>query len=314
MLRAAVLHVNSANRDSTSPTMRIARFVADELKIPLLYDRTSAAAHRDVKYDVLFVKYGVLKFSNHREDALTIYNNAKFIVDLENDYSMVPDKRFRVADEVWSTVEDRTRYCNWNILTRHPLSAWQCPRPLPMVSRDGLVYYGAFREDREPSFRRYFRDAPYNLTISTFRSRKKFMELCGDSAEIVGAFKDPDAAGSWPATIYMEDETSHGLYCSPATRFYECIMTGILQFIDIEAVETLSVAEIPHVDLFTVASKYDVRALLGQWEMLRKKQRELWFRDYSDDLLVQFRRALKDSFGAKAQFVKHSRVLEGALC
>src|SRR4051812_26261823 len=81
-VRAAVLHVNTAAYLSTSPTMRIARFVAEELGVPLVHDLATARRQlRQGKLDVLFVKYGLFKFSQHREEALKLHRRAGMIVD-----------------------------------------------------------------------------------------------------------------------------------------------------------------------------------------------------------------------------------------
>jgi hypothetical protein len=105
--RAAVLHINSARPDATTPTMRIARFVGDTLGLPVICNVETADKYDDRRFDTLFVKYGILKFSNHREQALRIYSRAKRIINLENDYTFKPDPRFRKANpsySVWGTV------------------------------------------------------------------------------------------------------------------------------------------------------------------------------------------------------------------
>jgi len=285
-MSAAVMHVNSSTRASTSPTMRIARFVADELGVPLIHDPATARQHAAKKFDVLFVKYGMLKFSNHRDEALQIHEQARYVVNLENDYTFVPDKRFHPADETWSTVEGRAHLVNWNVLTRLPPEMWRYARPLTEPTRRGLIYYGAHREDRILSFRRYFTDPPYPLTISTYRGQKKF-QAYGKNVQVVSAFRDPDAQNQWQATLYIEDETSHDLYCSPATRFYECVMAGLAQLIDREAAGTLEKAGVPGVDAFVVESKADVRRMLPKWREIRDQQLELWYTDYATQLRDQ---------------------------
>jgi hypothetical protein len=295
-MKAAVLHVNTSTRESTSPTMRIARFVSDELSVPLICSVDSARQHLREKFDVLFVKYGMLKFSNHRDEALEIYNNAKRVVNLENDYTMVPDKRFRQADEVWSTVEGKTRYVNWNVLTRRPIEDWLTPGDLPVPCHEGIIYYGAHREDRVPSFRRYFGNAQYPVTVSTFRGREKF-EAYGKQVRVIGAFRGPDDAGDWQATVYAEDERSHSLYCSPATRFYECTMTGIAQFIDLQSANTLRKAGVKVLDRWVVEGAASLKSALRRWESVQLDQRVHWFRDYGAELRSQFEKARRESFG-----------------
>jgi hypothetical protein len=291
-MRIGVLHVNSSSYDSTSPTMRIAKFAAEETGGVLVHDHESARLHRRAKFDVLLVKYGMLKFSQHRDEALEIYHAAKLVVNMENDYLFALDKRFRRPDLTWSTVEGRDAYVNWNILTRHPLDAWRTPRPLPRPTHHSLVYYGAARPDREASFRRYFLDAPYPVSVSTYRGQKEFKKY-GPKVAVIGAFRDPDAAAAWPLTLYVEDEESHELYCSPATRFYESVMSGLAQVIDARAVGTLREAGVKMSEDFVVENKSDVAKALKRWQKIQENQRALWFRDYSIDLRKQFSEAMK---------------------
>lgn len=291
-MKAAVLHVNSGNPQGTSPTMRIARFVADELKIPLICSVDTAEPFLKERFDVLFVKYGMLKFSDHRAQALEIYDNARRIVNLENDYTMIPDKRFRKADECWSTVEGRTRYVNWNMLTRHPVDDWSVPVTLPVPSETGLVYYGAFRPDRVASFDRYFKGSRFSLTVSTFRGQKHFAAY---TQNVISAFRDPDAPAQWQATLYIEDEKSHELYCSPATRFYECVKMGLAQFIDAKAVNTLRKAGMRVMDEWIVEDGTDLHRALRDWRNVQLGQHVHWYRDYSITLREQFRKACRAS-------------------
>lgn len=296
-MKCAVLHVNSSSLASTSPTMRIAKFVAEELKCHLIHDRQTALARKDEKYDVLFVKHGMLKFSQHRDEALRIYERARRIVNLENDYTFVPDKRFRPADETWSTVEGRTRYVNWNVLTRLPLDAWRSRQPKQRVTHQGVVYYGACRDGRAKYFKQYFGWAtPYPVTISTFRGGLKFTEICGDHVNLMGAFRDPAGPAAWPLTIYMEDEASHLLYCSPANRFYECLQMGLAQVIDESAVPTLRRAGFDVPMEWRVLDKKGVKSALRHWQEIRDGQQATWHARFDASLRVQFHKAFKESF------------------
>jgi hypothetical protein len=299
-MKFAVLHINKSSLSSTSPTMRIAKYVHDRLKsmgcdVDFIYDPETAAFPATQRYDVVFVKYGMLAFSDHRAESIFMLNNARRVINLENDYSFVPDKRLRAPDEVWSTVEGRTRYCNWNVLTRHGTEGWDQQRGWQRPRNSGLIYYGAYRPDRVPYFEKYFRHAPYPVTISSFRGEKNFGVLC-PNAKLMSAFRDPDGPADWQATIYLEDRASHDLYCSPANRFYECVHMGLAQIVDESAVPTLRRAGIkPFPKDFVVNSKTELRASLQKWEDIRGLQQRHWRRNYAADLHEQFNTAMKES-------------------
>lgn len=293
-MRCGVLHVNKSTLTSTSPTMRIAKFVAQQLDCPFIYDLESAKKYQKVKFDVLFTKYGMLKFSDHRDEGLEIYSNARRVINMENDYTFVPDKRFRTADETWSTVEGRTRYVNWNVLTRHGTDGWN-KKPSVEPTERGLIYYGAHRQDRVPYFEKYLKNAPYPVTVSTFRGKKSFFETCGEKINVIGAFRGPDDPAKWEMTVYVEDTTSHDLYCSPANRFYECLHMGLPQAVDEKAAMTLVKARVEHVDEFVVGNKRDLKKLMSVADDVRRRQQKFWRRDYSKDLIRDFKKAVKES-------------------
>lgn len=298
--KIAVLHVNKSSLSSTSPTMRIAKYVASKIpEAAFIYDMETAE-HFNAVFDVVFVKYGLLAFSEHRRLAIEILNRAGRVINLENDYSFVPDRRLRAPDEVWSTVEGRTRYCNWNVLTRHGTEGWiqQIKENIPYFSsRDknrGVVYYGAYRPDRVSYFEKYLRHAPYPVTISSFRGEKNFGVLC-PNARLMPAFRDPDGPAQWEMTLYLEDTASHELYCSPANRFYECLHMGLPQAVDERAAGTLSRAGVPDVHRFAVNSKMNVRAMLCDAPAVAHEQQFMWRRDYAADLHEQFETAMRES-------------------
>lgn len=292
----AVLHVNKSSLTSTSPTMRIAKYVADQIHrkhgCDFIYDIPTAQAAKK-RYDVVFVKYGMLAFSDHRKEAIDILAKAGRVINLENDYAFVPDKRLRSPDEVWSTVAERTRYCNWNVLTRHGTEGWGRPVGQAAIQYKGLIYYGAYRPDRVPYFEKYFKHAPYPVTVSSFKGEKNFGVLA-PGIGLMPAFRDPDGPAQWEMTVYLEDITSHNLYCSPANRFYECLHMGLAQAVDEMAVATLKQAGIK-ARPFQVNSKMSLRVLLSKWLDVRNEQQRLWRRDFSADLHQQFNDAMKAS-------------------
>lgn len=293
-MRIAVLHVNKSSLSSTSPTMRIAKYVHSRIPdADFVYDLETSMKPASQRYDVVFVKYGMLAFSDHRAQALLMLKNARKVISLENDYAFVQDKRLGKPDEIWSTVEGRTRYCNWNVLTRHGTEGWD-EKPELRQRYSGLVYYGAYRPDRIPYFEKYLKNAPYPVTVSSFRGEKNFLVLC-PGIGLRTAFRDPDEPSQWQSTIYLEDTTSHDLYCSPANRFYECLHMGLAQFVDENAVTTLKRAGIKHLSSFVVDSKMDIRRSIHMWQDIRSEQQRLWRRDFSADLDQQFATAMKES-------------------
>lgn len=300
--KAAVLHINSAAAEATSPTMRIARYTATRLGIPLIHSLETAAQHANTKFDVLFVKLGVLKFSNHRDDALKIYGNAKRVINLENDYSFKPDPRLRKLQpewQVWGTVPDNVKvhggsYVNWNVLT------WLYPRPWAdrlkgyKAEPNRLLYYGAYRPDRVESFKRWFVDTPCEVVIGARSTHIKKFQALSPTLKLVN-FRTPNELAKLRATaLYLEDDTSHDLYCSLANRFFECLQLGIPMVLDAAGHKTYEAAKLPNWQKFSVPDK-----LYAHYSPMLKnpvataiEQRELWYRDFDLILAKQFDKAV----------------------
>lgn len=300
-MKAAVLHINTAKYDSDAPTMRIARFVAEELGIPLIHNVESATLLHRKKFDVLFVKYGILKFSQHRDMALDIYSKAGRIIDLQNDYLMKPDSRFKRANaryEVWGTVPDNValhggQYINWNMLT------WDHKfKPLPWPRLPGLFYYGAARIGRIATLGRYYgQHVPYPVTVSANPRNAPFFRALNTNATVISKCSHAEIA-KYGLTVYMEDDTSHGLYCSLANRFYECLHLGVPMLFDSACTATLEKAGLKrnHYLPFLCDRHKDVaEALRSQGylytEHIAAKQREYWHKNYRLQLQKALHRA-----------------------
>lgn len=278
-LNAAVLHVNTSARESNSPTMRIARYCAERLDVPLIHNVETAHRHHRKRFEFLFVKFGMLKFSQHRDHALEIYERAGQVVNLENDYTFVPDRRFLRMHKpysLWTTVPGNAlvhggSYVNWNVLTWFP---WGRVFTAPTHEHLGVLYYGAYRADREKMFEHYFRDAKYPITFSSFKGNKKFAALA-PSACTRGAFRSPEEIRQYQSTLYLEDATSTRLYCSPANRFYECVQLGVPQMFDINCKFTFDRAGFD-ITQYMVANQKDVTVKLQHTRSMQRAQAEAW--------------------------------------
>lgn len=294
-MKAIVLHVNSSSATSTSPTMRIARYAAKTLNLPLIHNKATAVeALGNDEIDVLLIKHGMLKFSDHRSEALELYKRSKMIINLENDYTFLPDARFtRILPTggVWGTVKrDGSRlpgasshYVNWNVLTMLPPEAWAAPVPFTEPSHGTLLYYGAYRPGRQSSFERYLKHI--RATVSTYRGKTKFLAL-NPNLNVIAAFRDPMALANFPVTLYIEDDFSHNTFTSPANRFYECLQLGVAMAFDFRTVPTLESAGFDAND-FSVANEEHLLGMMSRWRQVRVEQRKRWHRNFELELRQQ---------------------------
>ncbi len=296
-IRAAVLHVNSAPYASMSPTMQIARFVSQELGVPLVHDIPSSKKVPK-KLDVLFLRSGVLKFSSHRDKVLELCENAHTIVNLEMDYAWPPDKRLTGSCKhytVLSTIPALVKkhggqYVNFNMV----------PFINPAPDADmgdgkipGLFYWGKWREGRGEYLQRWLEgNSQYDVHISTFK-KSKFSTL-GDVA-FHPTFKNSNFLKNFQLTMYMEDKASHVEFHSPAQRFYESLLRGLPMVFEESAKGTLEQAGY-NVDKFVVTSKKEVVAALKNSKSIGAQQQKKWGRNYAKELRAQLHGAVKKMF------------------
>jgi len=294
--KMAVIHINTCKEGSVAPTAMIAQFVANQLQIPFIHDKMSAIHHMD-DYDILFVKYGILLYCDFRDELFKLYEKAGRIINLENDYTMAPDYRLTKRNESyevwsnmpWSVEKHGGEYVNWNMLTWERVE-WTNPKLM------GLGYYGSYRPDRECYFEKYFKDAPYPVHVSTYkRNAMKFRDL-DRNIKIYDPFRHRQQIQVFQMVLYIEDVFIHDHYNSPANRFYECLYNGVPMVFDKSCRNTFSEAGYV-IDRFIVDSQSDVKKALDCSHAIKMLQHEQWYRDYRDELVSRFRKAVLKRIG-----------------
>jgi hypothetical protein len=241
--------------DSIVASTRIATFISDITGLPITWGSDIA----DEPLDILVIIGGAYAFAGKETlEALgSAIVSARRVVWVQNDYTIIPPKdesgaespfrkAFRIRHtsaaapiDYWTTCQDMSRpglalsghrigpgssYVNWNALTV------QVRQFVPLEERscaDWLVYYGAFRKDRERYFDRYF-NAPYIdslFSCPTAKARERYTNsLVHHETRIVELYAYLTNFG---LGLYLEDRLSHQSYHSPANRFYEMLSAGL---------------------------------------------------------------------------------------
>jgi hypothetical protein len=280
-----------ATETSMVASTKVARFVRDELEIPLVWDET-IGEHRDL--DVLLIVNGAYAFCKHLEPLSHAIRGAKQIVWIQQDYSIVPPindgmatspfrKAFvdRKAEgkshlNFWTTCENESK--------KTPLSHhinWNCLSMQKQVKRkqrnDQLVYYGSFRQGRLEAFHRFFKEPKCDITISCPNS--KFQKAyVSPRIKHVGPPEDLiDWLSHFGLGLYLEDRKSHSEFHSPPNRFYEMLSASLPMIFQEEAGFTLRKAGYKEVEKYAVnnatavARKKDIREVIG------KEQSAAWY-------------------------------------
>lgn len=285
-MRVAVLNLMKCSAGSIIASNGIAEFLSKKLNCNLI-DRKELAY--PAVYDVLFFVNGPMLYCDFRDEVKALCGLAKKVVWVSNDIAIsMPGFVKQRPHALWAAFDNyqgvhEYRYVNWNALTYRPEEPG-------FVGNKGLCYYGAYRADREPYFRKYLSPGPYQVFISSSRSGEAEFRRINPRAAFFKATPLVPNLKSFQASIYIEDQKTHKVYCSPANRFYELVSAGTLILFDKACQRTFEQAGI-HITPWVVDGPEDVAAKLKDWKHLREIQIQAMRRDYTAELDVQLARA-----------------------
>lgn len=201
--------------------------------------------------------------------------------------SSIPDiLKFKTGRMFDWAVKDH--YVNLNMLS------WN-PQPIIESTIKGLIYYGAYRSGRWRYFEKYLGHEAtdhYIVTVSASRiAVKKYLDLNFMIDEVNKMDNLYTFLQLYEFSIYLEDEKTHTMYCSPANRFYECVSAGIPLFFDSNCQGTFGKAEIDIIG-YIVGSAKELHNMdkIG----IAEEQRKLWSRDYQGIVREDMKRVLTE--------------------
>lgn len=135
---------------------------------------------------------------------------------------------------------DKYHYVNLNAASYQPIEN------SVVREQNTLFYHGSFRPDRERYFRKYLLKNDLYKTVISCSSERAMMKFkdAGIYPEEFLLSKDPLTTQisrySW--ALYIEDDYSHRVFCSPANRFYENLSAGTPMLFDISCENTFKEA------------------------------------------------------------------------
>lgn len=289
-------------------SVRIAKFVSEELSLPIVSGDDVA----EEPLDTLVIVNGAYAFSKSLEALGAAIVDAKRVIWIQNDYTIIPPKPtseatspFRKAfvdrrkygkpdTEYWSTCEDWAKlpgssYVNWNALTFDPDCDEGILKRRRKEATDDLFYYGSWRSDgkmgkegyrtgkngREKYFDRYFKKPLVPVVVST--PVDHFKDKYGDAITVIPQIKLDfyGTLGRHGAGLYIEDRMSHERFHSPANRFYEMLSSGLPMIFQPECGTMLRKAGY-NPDQYTASSPTEVQRALENREKFGRSQRSEW--------------------------------------
>ena len=315
-LKAAVYSIMKGGEDSAVASVRLARYVAETLKLPLHMGRS---IEQEGRLDLMIIINGPMLYAMTGKAAPVFSRYAlktKHLVWVQNDYTIYApaDKdhskavvgfrhdfaRRKEPLHYWTTCEKQvgrtegSAYVNWNALTYEPDPP---PGSSEVTQPRTALYYGAYRHARIEAFDRYFKGASRkDVEVSSVASgfRERYPHLIVHGAMTRKEFSD--TLRHYGCGLYLEDKRSHREFHSPANRFYEMLGAGLPMLFDPAAKAMMERAgyNITH---YTVEDAAELKDLLRFPKKLRdigRRQAKEWRRNYRRELSAQVRSAWRN--------------------
>lgn len=321
MLKQKVFSFMKPTVASKIPSAGIARKLSDLTGAELCWDAQIAAE----PLDVLFLVNGAFAFCNVLAEVGQAVRQAKRVVWVQNDYTIAPPKvesnaespfraAFRLRNDAglppmdyWTTIRINSlfgrasAYINWNALTFGPLKPGF--RSYANATRPAVIYYGSYRQHREPYFDRFF-DKPAVKFVVAGAAFAKFAAsypLITVEPGIPQTEFIPTLA-KYRAGLYIEDPKSHKEFHSPANRFYEMLSAGLPMMFQEEAVPRLAEAGYD-ITPWVVSTEKDVRRFMTSFSEHGKAQ----FRKFGVKAALDFAAIDTDVIIAHKNLIKELR-------
>jgi hypothetical protein len=156
---------------------------------------------------------------------------------------------------------------NWNALTWRPVKDNTVK---PVDKR--VLYYGAFRKARLPSFDTYFKEHGSRFYLSTTKTGAKQFQERYPALDVGNAVQDviEEFRGRFAAGLLIADRLSNKVYHCPPNRWYEMLSMGLPVLVDAPCRTTLERAGYVVPESDAVRSPQDILDLLGKPRWLRK--------------------------------------------
>ncbi len=173
---------------------------------------------------------------------------------------------------------NKFNYKNRLTLNVNCLSFFDFHRSFRNVKKYDLIYYGSFRENRKRYFLKYLKDNECVIISCSLRALDRFKNLLGnakyiDTIKNLGKLSCP--LKYFRYGLYIEDTITHKNYNFPANRFYEQLSYEVVQFFDVNCLNTfnrygLDIADFIVTDKEDLIRKVKTSNYFELWEKQRR--------------------------------------------
>lgn len=304
-MKAKVFSFVSVSENSIVASVRIARFISEQLGIPVCDDESIA----EEPLDILIFVNGAFSYCKCRDALASMVLTTPRIVWVQQDYTIYPPSisgtaetpfrkafRDRIVEkkmpklDMWTTITKNqnatpfSHYINWNTLTLENADDKTVTKRRAMAD-DYLLYYGSYREFRQDAFDRFFTRPAVRTVISS--PSNKFSDRYQDVLiKHVKKFDGDiyDRIGMAGLGLCVEDSRSHHgtNFHSPPNRFYEMLSAGLPMVVQHEMAPSLRRGGYDPAP-WVVRSAIDIKERLARREEIAAAQRQAWLAKARDE-------------------------------
>jgi|7_EtaG_2_1085326.scaffolds.fasta_scaffold00750_18 hypothetical protein len=287
-MKNLVINFTKCSPNSTIASNRIATFISKQTGFLLVDDLQTAQQIKQEMIGAIYVVNGMFGFCNFRDECVRLCYEARQLFWIGNDYNIkVPSqlKRFEFIKACQYTTSAKEYLLDWNKLT------YLKGLPIQNKIETGILYYGAYRENRQEAFKRYFKTDIYKIIVSTTpKNKSKFLSL-NNKIKTVRPFPSLIKGVQYFAnTIYIEDEKrAAGIDLTPANRFYECVSAKVLQLFDKNTLQSFERFG-NNLDDYIVESAADLKNKMNNKKLLTQQIDYFNSFDFLDELILEFQK------------------------
>lgn len=193
-------------------------------------------------------------------------------------YTVIANHPHEPSKIVMKYVKD-WKIANLNALIYNPVAIETEYSLFDGINKKLCIYYGSFRKDRIPYFKKYLTD---EIILSTHKKNEsKFREI-GVTAEIIGRINwcpECEAISNYRFSLYMEDKVTHKYYNFLANRFYEALNYDVTPIFTEECRNTILLSGYDITDDYFVSESLQILRKTGlklkrSWETMAAQEKQ----------------------------------------
>lgn len=154
-------------------------------------------------------------------------------------YTVIANHPHQPSKIVMGYVKD-WKIVNLNALIYNPVELEEKYSLFQDINKELCIYYGSFRKDRVPYFKRYLTS---DIVLSTHKKNEiKFRDIGVTSPIISRIDWGKSGIANYRFSLYMEDKVTHKYYNFLANRFYEALNYDVCPIFTEECHNTINLS------------------------------------------------------------------------